>query len=42
MNGVLLRALLFTLGNAFCFHVLLPLWWVLIRLQEGGFLWTTI
>ena len=37
MNRILLRALLFTLGNAVCFHVVLPLWWVLIQLQKGAF-----
>ncbi len=37
MNRALLRVLLFTLGNAICFHVVLPLWWVLIQLQKGVF-----
>ena len=37
MNRLLLRALLFTLGSAVCFHLVLPLWWVLIQLQKGCF-----
>lgn len=42
MNRTLLRALLFTLGNAMCFHVVLPLWWILIQLQKGAFPWQII
>ena len=37
MNRMLLRVLLFTLGNVLCFHLVLPLWWVLIQLQKGAF-----